>query len=72
MYNDCQKKGFIARTAGNQQPWDTTNYKIVFSKNGKYYWSPKYTEETDHKYNRVISPEYGYEKYIYVIYIAFF
>lgn len=65
MYNDCQKKGFIARTADNQQQWDLTNYKIVFSKNGKYYWSPKYV---DYKYNRVISPEYGYEKYILNIY----
>ena len=60
-----KKRAFTARTYGNQQPWWTTDYKIVFSKNGKYYWSPKYIGDKDNAYgNRIIAPEYGYDSII--------
>ena len=47
--------------------WQVTGtYKFVFSKNGKYYWNPKYffvpgSPDENPFFRRLILPEYGYE-----------
>ena len=59
-YNNCEIRGYRARTAVDHRPWYTTNNKIIFSQNGRYYWSPNYVGDMDKFHKRVISPDFGY------------
>ena len=64
-YNNCLKKGYTARTKGDRRQWSTTDYTILFSKDQKYFWSPKYVDENG-QLGQTISPEYGYGKFFHL------
>ena len=64
-YNNCLKKGYIARTKVDRRQWSTTDYTILFSKDRKYFWSPKYVDENG-QLGQTISPEYGYGKFFHL------